>query len=316
MYDTLNFWLPRSEIGNFSLSDVGDKLTNAKEMADRETGEMWMYGDVDNLRVTASIAGVSVKGSLARFFLPDNTYTLTRNLVKSAVEKLSETVGLPLDRANITRMDVSTNFIMKHSAGQYFEVLGGVTNFKRSLIGRETLYYFNRGRVLTKAMAFYDKARETANSGKDLPEVFRDSNLLRYESRWMSRLPQQLKEPEIKGGTLWDRRFYGKIVSLWADNYFKIEKINSLDMEDLEKIKTVSDAFNYLCAMGLKKLGQDEVAAIVEAMKDRKVFSDPKYYTRLKERLKGVTSDIKFADTDELVKELDSEVRQVLAYKR
>lgn len=68
--------------------------------------------------------------------------------------------------------------------------------------------------------------------------------------------------------------------------------------------------------MGLKKLGQDEVAAIVEAMKDRKVFSDPKYYTRLKERLKGVTSDIKFADTDELVKELDSEVRQVLAYKR
>lgn len=121
-------------------------------MADRETGEMWMYGDVDNLKVTVSIAGVSVKGSLARFFLPDNTYTLTRNLVKGAVEKLSETVGLPLDRANITRMDVSTNFIMKHSAGQYFEVLGSVTNFKRSLIGRETLYYFNRGRVLTKTM--------------------------------------------------------------------------------------------------------------------------------------------------------------------
>ena len=48
MYDTLNFWLPRSEIGNFSLSDVGDKLTDAKEMVERKTGEMWMYGDVDN----------------------------------------------------------------------------------------------------------------------------------------------------------------------------------------------------------------------------------------------------------------------------
>ena len=112
MYDTLNFWLPRSEVGNISLSDVGNRLANAKEMTNCETGELWMYGDIDNLKVTASIAGVSVKGSLARFFLPDNTYTLTRNMVKDAIEKLSDTVGMPLNRANVTRMDVSTNFIM------------------------------------------------------------------------------------------------------------------------------------------------------------------------------------------------------------
>ena len=48
----------------------------------------------------------------------------------------------------------------------------------------------------------------------------------------------------------------------------------------------------------------------------RKVFNDPKYYTRLKEKLRTVTNGIKFASTNELVKELDGEVRQVLAYKR
>ena len=316
MYDTLNFWLPRSEVGNISLSDVGNRLANAKEMTNCETGELWMYGDIDNLKVTASIAGVSVKGSLARFFLPDNTYTLTRNMVKDAIEKLSDTVGMPLNRANVTRMDVSTNFIMKYNAGQYFNVLGGASNFKRFLIGKETLYYLNRGKVPMRAMSFYDKARETANNGKTLPDVFKDSNLLRYESRWVSRLPRQLKEPEVKGSTLCDRRFYSKVVNLWADSYFKIEKSNNLNMEDLEKVKTVSDAFNYLCATALNKLGKEELTDIMEAMKSRKVFNDPKYYTRLKEKLRTVTNGIKFASTNELVKELDGEVRQVLAYKR
>jgi hypothetical protein len=315
MYDTLNFWLNRVEAGN-NFQNSAMYLTNAKETVDKDTGDIWTVGSLDNLRVSVSMAGVSVKGSLAKFHLPDNTYTLNRNQVKEAVSKLSDTLHLDLSQAGVTRLDVSTNFIMKHEISRYFDILGLCTHFSRWQATKHTLYYHSKGEGKTKAMVFYNKARETANRNCDMPDVFKGANLLRYESRWNTRLPQQLKEPEIKGCTLYDRRFYSKIVSLWADNYFRIDKKRTIKLNAMEDIKTVSDAMRYVCAIGLQRLTPDELQAVMEELKRCRVFSDRNNYTRLKKMLKDVTGKTAISETNDLVKELDSEVRQILAYKR
>jgi hypothetical protein len=205
---------------------------------------------------------------------------------------------------------------MKYEAGRYFDVLGMRTHFNRLQATKHTLYYHSKGEGRTKAMIFYDKARETASRNCDMPDVYKGANLLRYESRWNTRLPQQLNEPEIKGNTLHDRRFYSKMVSLWADNYFRIDKKRTIKLNAMENIKTTSDAMRYVCAIGLQRLAPDELQAIMEELKRCKVFSDPKYYTRLKKMLKDITGKTTISETNELVKELDGEVRQILAYKR
>jgi hypothetical protein len=179
-----------------------------------------------------------------------------------------------------------------------------------------TLYYHSRGKEQKRTLVFYNKAREVSERSGVIPDAFQNENLLRYESRWNTRLPQQLKENEVTGKTLYDSRFYNKIIELWADNYFKIDKHKNINIEAMNQIKTVSDATDFICAIALQKLQPDEVQSILEDMKRQNVFSDPKYYSRLKNKLKDISTKTEITEINSLVMELDNEIRNVLAYKR
>lgn len=315
MYDTVNFWINRADIGK-SIPIIPNYLSDAIESTNCHTGEVWQYGKMENLKVSTSMAGVSIKGSLAKFFFPDNTYTLNRHQVREAIEMLSDRLHLPIKEAKATRIDISTNFIMSHETSYYFEVLGSCPYYNRIPAGGTTLYYHRKGKDQARSMVFYDKAVEVGDRSADIPDVYAGENLLRYEMRWNTRLPQQLNEPEITGKTLYEPLFYHKLVKAWADNYFKIEKKKQVKMEAMESIKTVSDAAEYIFAIALNRLPADEVQGFLRDLKTNKVFKDPKNYTRLKKKLSGIASKADISEAGELVKELDNEVRQVLAYMR
>ena len=72
MYDTINFWINRNDIKG-DISAVPQRLNNAIEGTNCDTGETWTTGKIDDLKVSVSMAGVSIKGSIAKFLLPDNT---------------------------------------------------------------------------------------------------------------------------------------------------------------------------------------------------------------------------------------------------
>jgi hypothetical protein len=314
MYDTVNSWINRAEAGNLTASTLC--LNDAKEVAIKETGEVWTTGKLHNMKVTVSMAGVSIKGSLAKFLLPDNTYTLNRQQVREAIEKLSDTLKIDISQAKITRIDVSTNFIMQYEAQHYYNVLGLCPHFNRLQATNNTLYYLSMGKDQRRSMAFYDKAREVSNRKGIVPDVFNGEILLRYESRWNTRLPQQLKECEVIGGTLYNERFYSKIIDLWADNYFRIEKQRNINIDAMDKIKTVSDATEFICAIALQKLPPDEVQNLLLDMKRQNVFQDKKYYTRLKNKLREISNKTNITEVNTLVKELDSEIRNIQSYKK
>jgi hypothetical protein len=236
--------------------------------------------------------------------------------VREAIEKLSDTLNIDFSEAKITRLDVSTNFIMQNQAQRYYEVLGLCRHFNRIQATPGTLYYHSKGKDQKRALIFYNKAREVSGRNGVIPDVFQGENLLRYESRWNTRLPQQLKENEVTGKTLYDRRFYSKIVDLWGDNYFKIGKQRNVNINAMDKIKTVSDATDFICAVALQKLPPDEIQNILEDMKRQNVFSDRNNYTRLKNKLKDISAKTQITEASNLAQELDTEVRNVLAYKR
>ena len=122
MYDTVHFRINSVEAGNDCQASAL-YLTNAKETVNRDTGEIWTLGNVNNMRVVVSMSGISIKGSLAKYYFPDNTYTLNRHQVKDAIIKLSDDLHLDLMKANVSRIDVSTNFMMKYKTGTYYDVL-------------------------------------------------------------------------------------------------------------------------------------------------------------------------------------------------
>lgn len=313
MYDTIHFWLARND-ADADIEAVANKLEQSKDMANRDTGEVVSFGKLDNLKVAVSMSGVSIKGSLAKFYLPDNTYTLNRQQAKEAIEKLSDSLSLSVDRARITRIDISTNFVMRHPAKLYFDMLGDCRYYNRQQATPHTLYYHLKGIDCKRSMCFYDKAREVKAHNGIIPDIFVGENLLRYESRWCTRLAQQFKEPEITGATLYNRSFYIKALKMWGTNYFSIQKKKQLRNDAMNDIRTVKDATNFICAYALGRLKPDEVLHILEELKANKVFKHPEYYTQLKRKINSLCSNTKGMENSDLIKELDSEIKNILVH--
>ena len=82
----------------------------------------------------------------------------------------------------------------------------------------------------------------------------------------------------------------------------------------MSEIKTVSDAFNVLVARLINGSDQTQITAFLEELKESRVFDDRKIYTRLKRKIQEVATKAGVATSDELIKELDDEIKNVGAY--
>ncbi len=151
----------------------------------------------------------------------DNFKTLSRGDTKRAIEQISDCLKLSFDRADLTRIDVAQNFIMRYDEKLYYPYLGELQYFKR-LEQDNGLYYKNGG----KTSLFYGKEYEQKVKRNYIPELYKDKNVLRYEYRLLKRLGETLNEPKVKVYMLYDEVFYSNMVRMWKENYLKIHKYN------------------------------------------------------------------------------------------
>lgn len=309
-YDTLWLYADEHIAPTSDLKGVADMLSC--EGYDKNTGEMWSTGNIDNLKISVGGGGISIKGSVAAFLYPDNVITVSRKDLPVALEKMSDTLHFDVSNTRPTRIDVSTSFIMSRNPTAYYQVLGGLTYFKRIMVDCDTVYY-HRGKEKRQTLVFYDKYRECTEKNTGLPKVYEDAkNVLRYEYRIKGRIAHQLNCEGVTALTLSNTDFYRKIVNEWAHQYFSIKKTYSIG--NMAEIKTVGDAKSFICGYALSKIGAASTMAIIQEMKLREIFSDPKYYSRLKRSIAELSSKYSKADRDDLAEELDNDVREELTY--
>ena len=314
MIDTIHLRLDRADIGEFNVEQFGARLSNVKQVALADTGECWQCGTLGNISVSFTEAGVSLKGSLSGYFFPNNSRILTRREVAMALEQMQDQLHLSLAEARVMRLDCSYHWQMNEPIGEYLSRLGALTYFARILATANTLYYNKGGKQLTTALVFYNKNRECAETHKDVAEVYEDTNLLRYECRWLGRVARQLGVNDITASQLHHKDFYRSMVRKWAEFYFAIQKSRDVEF-DMSSVTTVKGACDWLLGYFLNRSDAGEVQQVLETMKSRDVFSDPKYYSRLKRHLKDVAQLAQSSNRD-VVRELDNNVREVLAYCR
>ncbi len=147
-----------------------------------------------------------------------------------------------------------------------------------------------------------------------LPVGFEKANLLKYEMRFNGRLSQQMGVDDVKASTLFESGFYRQMIKRYQDNYFAISKLNQVKTDVMSEIKTVSDAFNVLVARLINGSDQMQITAFLEELKESRVFDDRKNYTRLKRKIQEVATKAGVTTSDELIKELDDEIKNVGAY--
>ncbi len=305
MYDSVNFWIDGVMVGV-------DPFTIAQYLTDQsEHNSARGYsisGRAGDYMVNAYESGISLKGSLPKFLLSDNIHTLSRAGARDAIEKLSDTIHLPIKLAKVTRIDVSTVLMMKREPNEYYNQLGNKPRFERVQSTKNTLYY-NTGK---RQLIFYDKKAEAKAKGVKIPIGFEDANLLRFEARFTQRLPKQLKRPEITGATLTDKKFYTEMVKRWGNEYFSINKLKTVSIMDTTNIKTPKDGVNAMLSILLQEKGQDFINGYIADLRAKNTYSDPKYYSRLKDDLNRLIVASTTTDQSELINELDKAVKEIV----
>lgn len=310
MFDTVNFWIDRSNTAEGNPFAVLPYLCEVVEQQSDKRGYS-CSGKLGDYSVFCYQAGISMKGSLAKYFLPSNVYTLTRQTAKEALEKMSDELHLNMAAAKVARLDVSTVIPTKRPPADYYNGLGNKPHFRRLQAHHDTLYYNQSFRQLI----FYDKTKEAAAKSALIPPTLNGCNLMRYEMRLVKNLQRVLKLPDpITGATLTDSGFYYSIIRQWKSEFDTIKKINTISTMT-DNIKTPKEAQTALFAILLQRNGQNCIDEFLADLKAKNAFSDPKYYSRLKSELYRILQAPNESKSD-LISELEKAISDVAQYAR
>ena len=310
-YDTIHLFVDGYTVNKADILTLSNLLERGGY--NKNTGEAWSVGNIENLRVSVGGTGVSVKGSLSAFYYPNNTMLVRRREVAQVIEAVSDTLHISLNTAKVTRLDVAADFLMKNEPKAYFDILGTLVYFQRLRATQNTLYY-TRGKENLQSLCFYDKARESHDSKKEMPNVYNVcGNVLRYETRFNARIAKQMQRQEVLASTLSDTDFYNEVLDKWGQLYVKINKFYGVG--NMCKITNVTQARDYIFAVALHNLGAGDLDKILSDMRAKRLFRDRKYYSRLKQSLNNVKEVYLTSSEDDVANELDDEVRNVLSYK-
>ena len=309
MYDTINLWLPMDKAGSFDLSKTLQSLTGITEHT-RDDGQVYVSGYLNNYKVNISGQGVSLKGSLAKYFLPDNFHTLTRSDSARAFEMMADELYLPIQKAKVNRIDFAQNFLMNFEPEAYYNFLGECQYYNRQPQSK-SLYYTNG----LRQKLFYNKIAEGKAKGLSLPDVWNGQNVLRYEMRFTSRLPKQFNQTEITASNLSDEKFYMAIFDKWLAEYEAINKLHSINF-NLSDMSSPKDFWKQVNLMSINMIGQDKIMQEIENLRHQKAFDKPEYYSRLKKKIKELCKTPEMTSSSDLVAELDKKIKSSKRYYR
>jgi len=309
MYDNIDLILRVDEApGVDLLHDLPARLTRPN-MTTFEGGEVSISGYLDSLKVRVSERAVKIKdSSLCKWYLGDNFQGLSRGDTRLAIEKLSDLLFLPMNRATVTRIDVAQNFIMKYAKSVYFDHLGTLQYFNR-LPQPNGLYYSNS----RKTLLFYEKVHEQTDKGQPVPEMYRNRQVLRYEQRYKKRLLQCFNRPELRACTLYDPAFYIDLVNRWRSEYERIKKINDIQI-DYSMIQGKKDFARQALLFYIQEKG-GELAVINEI---REAYKKRELTKKQAHDLKGqieeaCKSDVMTCSSD-VIQELDKKVKEAARF--
>ncbi len=248
MYDTVYFKLTTDDVRDVDfLEEIPCFLENCGEH--NYDGNISITGNLDCLKVIANRYQIKIKdGSLCKWYLGNNYRAMGRGDTQRAVEKLSDILHLPFDKATVTRLDVGYNIITSYPPEVYFNHLGEL-RYANRLPQPSGLYYY----LYCHQACFYDKNKEQRSKHETIPELYIDRNVLRFEHRYTQRVAKQFKVETVTGAMLSDERFYIDVIDRWLQIYRGIAKINDITLN-----------FQYM--KGKQQLHRMGVLSIVERM--------------------------------------------------
>lgn len=306
MYDTVKMRLLVEGGRGVNLMEDVPPLLESPVVHHPANGGAYVSGLLGNLHIIVDEHFVRVtRGSLCKWHLGDNLRTLDRKATQEAIEHLTDTLHLPMDEAEITRLDFGTNLIMQHPVSVYLGHLGLLRYYSRVAAAEAgSLYYQGNNRELN----FYDKGKEQSSYREIAPEPYRGRNVLRYEMRIKGRVARQFKRVNVTAANLYDRIFFDGVLHRWRDTYRAIQKLNDRIPEfDMIRKKTELYRLGVLLVAEAEGGQQALIGRIKRMQTEGKLTKQEAYSLR-----QAVNDACKFhpglTSTSEVIEELNGKV--------
>jgi hypothetical protein len=252
MVDTIKYHYTNYNPGTDFLNDISPHLENISTHS-YQNGELVITGYLGNLKISVKKNSIKIENSLCKWYLGNNLQTLTHSEIKLANEKLCNLLHLNIMQANILRLDIAENYFMQYDPNLYCNYLGKLNRYRR-LEQPNGLYY----KIKNMELAFYNKLKELKTKGENIPEMYQNANILRYELRFHHNLPKVLKQPSVTVEMLSDKTFYNQLLQIYSDMYFKIDKIKDINL-NIGEIKGVKGMNNAGVALLIYKFGENTI---------------------------------------------------------
>lgn len=306
MYDTVNMTLFNHDCNGIHFIDsVPELLTKVTNQGIGESGNRWVSGSLDSLKVNISNTTISIKDrSLCKYYLGENFKTLSKGDTQRAIEKISDCLHLPFDRAKITRIDLAHNIVLKHPPELYYPYLGEAKFYQR-LLQPNSIYYNNQLRQL----CFYNKKLEQAAKKQSIPELYNSNNPIRYELRFKSRLKQQLKVNELTASMLYDEKLYRSMSQRWKDEYLHIQKIQS-KLSVMKPTGSKKEFTDQAVLALIGEVGQETILSMLKEWQGKKEITKKQAY-ELRNYIKSINTPKNKDVESELITELTAKIKQV-----
>jgi hypothetical protein len=280
------------------VNSIINMLDNATQHT-KQDGTVYYSGHTLGMKTSVSSSGLSITGSLCKSYLNDNFQTLTRQCTQRAIEQLSDIIHISLNGAKVSRVDIGQNFIVNEAPEKYYYFLGNSKHFAR--LEQPHSITYQQG---LRTKLFYNKVEEAKSKKLLLPVLFENRHVLRYELRFMSRLPKQFNKAIVIAQDLYNEAFYIDMLQRWIDEYSIIHK-NKLLTPKTETM-TSKEATDYFLAMLIEMQGQNNALEMASHLKDR--FPSPREFKRFKARINSLKD---LTQESDLIKELGTKINRV-----
>lgn len=309
MYDTVNISLTNKSIPNIDLiSYLDDKLNNVSEHKYNNSNSITGY--LKNLKCVVTKDKLQIKdSSISKFYYKHNFKTLALSETSLIFEEISDLLCLPVYDADVTRIDLATNFVLPYDLSIYFNRLGSLKGFER-LSQSKGLYYNNSINHKSNSiqLAFYNKYAEYKDKGLHIPLEYNNPNTFRYELRYLKQLQKHLKQKDIKVNDLYNPVFYKRLTNNWFNYYNSIAKVYDMNKIDFSQISSTKDLNNIALAYFISQQGGINIVnqKLKEAKKinpiSRKAFYD------IKDKITKANNYIGMNYVSDFIDELDKAV--------
>lgn len=309
-YDTVCYWIEQSDVPEIDfMSELPCKMENRKEK-NTVDGRIFIRGFIEGIALDVYTNGVSIRVSLPKLLLGNNIESIFLDEVKQAHDKISKMVGFSIYKGKVTRIDVSSTFIMLHPFNGYLMALGSLSRFNEEN-DNNNRYYFNSKKIKDSpiVLLFYNKLREQINKGIQIYADFQYS--FRYEIRFR-KFKRSLKRKEILASDLENLSFFKSLIDQWLKHFNNISIYNDLkpDVNFLTNSKTFTQ---YFTSMGIRNFGTEKLLKLITDQMKMQFISKQQGY-RFKGKINSLISNNELSKENELIMELQGKINNAHQY--